>query len=70
MIPLICGIADLEDEFMVTGRKSGQGTDRLGGWEAGTTHTAAYKIENQQGPTVGRREPCSALCDNLNRKRI
>ena len=33
-------------------------------------HTAAFKVDNQQGSTVVHRERCQTLCNNLNGKRI
>ena len=38
--------------------------DSLGVWD-GYVHTATFEMENQQGPTVERREPCSVLCGSL-----
>ena len=29
------------------------------------THTATFKMDNQQGPTVEHRELCSMLCGSL-----
>ena len=47
----------------------GREKDRLGicNWHV---HTAIFKIDNQQGPTVQHREHCSILCNKLNGKRI
>ena len=45
------------------------GRDRLGVWDW-HVHTAIFKIDNQQGPTVQHRELCSILSNNLNGKRI
>ena len=39
-----------------------------GGWdrqEVWDVHTAIFKMDNQEGPTVEPREPCSVLCDSL-----
>ena len=33
-------------------------------------HTAIFKLDNQQGPTVQHRELCSIFCNNLIGKRI
>ena len=41
-----------------------RGSDRLGVWDR-HVHTAAFKIDNQQGPTVQHRELCLILCNNL-----
>ena len=43
-----------------------------GGIEVFATNIQAttYKIENQQGPTIQRREFCSIFCNNLYEKRI
>ena len=41
-----------------------EGRDSLGVWD-GYVHTAVFKMENQQGPTVEHREPCSVLCGSL-----
>ena len=41
-----------------------EGRDSLGVWD-GYVHTATFEMENQQGPTVERREPCSVLCGSL-----
>ena len=42
--------------------KSGAGAEH--------THTAIYKIGNQQGPSVQYRDLHSVFCDNLYEKRI
>ena len=61
-------LTDLEHKLMVT---SGEGRERyrLGVWD-GHVHTAIIKIDNQQGPAVHHREPCSIFCNHLNGKRI
>ena len=41
-----------------------EGRDRQGVWD-GHGHTAAFKVDNQQGPTVQHRELCSMLCGSL-----
>ena len=41
----------------------------LGVWDW-HVHTAVFKRNNGQGPTVLNRKFCSVLCSNLNRKRI
>ena len=33
-------------------------------------HTAIFKLDNQQGPTVYHRDLCSILCNKLNGKKI
>ena len=43
--------------------------DKLGGWD-GHVHTAMFKTDNQQGPTVQRRELCPMFCNNPNGKRV
>ena len=35
---------------------------------AGHEHTAIFKMNNQQGPTVQHMEPCSMLCGSLDGK--
>ena len=45
------------------------GKDRLGVWD-GHVHTATFKIDYQQEPTVEHRELCSILSNNLNGKGI
>ena len=42
-------LTDLENEHMVAGRKDGG--KRQGVWE-GHEHTAVFKMDKQQGPTV------------------
>ena len=45
--------------------KEGEGgRDKLGVWDE-QIHTTAYKIDNQQGPTVQHRELYSIPCNNL-----
>ena len=47
----------------VTSREWGRG------WELGSdVHTAVFKMDNQQGPTVMHREVSLILCNNLNGK--
>ena len=43
--------------------------DRLGAldWHV---HTAIFRIDKQQGPTMQHRDHCSVLCDDLNGKQI
>ena len=41
-----------------------QGRDKLGAWDE-NIHTAIFKTDNQQGPTVQHREHCSVLRGNL-----
>ena len=40
------------------------GRDSQGVWDS-QVHTAIFKMDNQQGPTVQRRELCSMLCGSL-----
>ena len=40
------------------------GRDSQGVWD-GHVHTAIFKMDNQQGPTVQHRELCSVLCGSL-----
>ena len=46
------------------GKDAGEGTVRefVG---HGHAHTAIFKMDNQQGPTVQHRELCSMLCSSL-----
>ena len=44
------------------GHEEGEG--QLGVWD-GHVHTAIFKMDNLQGPTVQHRELCSVLCNNL-----
>ena len=41
-----------------------EGKGQLGVWD-GHVHTAIFKMDNLQGPTVQHRELCSVLCNNL-----
>ena len=50
---------DLENELAVA---SGKGQLGSLGW---TYHTAVFKMDNQQGPTVEHMELCSMLCGSL-----
>ena len=50
-ISLAFRLTDLENKFMVTMEKALGGRDRGGVWD-GQVHTAIFKIDNQQGPTV------------------
>ena len=43
------------------------GRESLGVWD-GHVHTAIFKMDNQQGPTVWYRELCSMLCGSLDGK--
>ena len=54
-------------ELMVMEGRVGE-RDRPGVWD-GYVHTAKFKIENQQGPTVSHRELSSILCNYLFGKR-
>ena len=45
------------------------GRDSQGVWDS-HVHTAIFKKDNKQGPTIQHRERCSILCNNLNGKRI
>ena len=40
------------------------GRDNQGVWDR-HVHTAIFKMDNQQGPTVEHRELCSMLCGSL-----
>ena len=40
------------------------GRDSKGVWD-GHVHTAIFKMDNQQGPTVEHMKLCSMLCGNL-----
>ena len=51
--------SDSENEFKVA-KEEGLG-NRQGVWD-GHVHTAVFKTDNQQGPTVQHRELCSMLC--------
>ena len=42
---------------------------KQGVWD-GHAHTAIFKMDNQQGPTVQHRKLCSILCNNLNEETI
>ena len=41
-----------------------EGRDSQGVWDP-HLHTAVFKMDNQQGPTVQHREVCSVLCGSL-----
>ena len=45
------------------------GRNSQGVWD-GHVHTAIFKMDNQQGPTVQHRELCSMLYGSLNGKRV
>ena len=51
-----------EQTYDYQGRREG---DRLGIWD-GHVHTAIFKMDNQQGPTVQHGEFCSILSKNQN----
>ena len=42
--------------------------DRLGVWN-GHAHTAIFKMDDRQGPTVQHMELCSVLCGSLDGNR-
>ena len=42
----------------------GEGIDNQGVWD-GHVHTAIFKMDHQQGPTVSHMELCSASCGSL-----
>ena len=44
-----------------TSGKDGGGWDSYGARD-GHVHTAVFKMDHQQGPTVHHREPCATLC--------
>ena len=46
-----------------------RGKDSYGVWD-GHVHTAVFKMDNQQGPTVLHRELCSMLCGSLDGKGV
>ena len=52
---------------MVTRRSGSEGQT---GSQGLVVHTAIFKIDNQQGPTIQYREFCSIFCNNLKEKRI
>ena len=52
-------LTDLENKFMVAGGRDSQGV-----WD-GHVHSAMFKMDNQQGPTVQHMELCPVLCDSL-----
>ena len=59
---------DSENELRVAGgRKRGRDSQRACSWHV---HTAIFKMDNQQGPTVQHRKLCSILHNNLNEKII
>ena len=41
----------------------------MGVWDR-HVHTAIFKKDNQQGPTVQHREPCSVLCGSLDGREV
>ena len=51
-------LIDLENEFMIA-RGEGQGEGIV--WD-GHVHTAIFKMDNEQGPTLEQRELCSLIC--------
>ena len=59
--------SDSENEFKVA-KEEGLG-NRQGVWD-GHVHTAVFKTDNQQGPTVQHRELCSMLCGSPDGKQI
>ena len=55
----------MEKELLVAGMEGRDGgRDSSGVWDA-HVHTALFKKDNQQGPTVQHREICSMLCSSL-----
>ena len=44
-------LKDLENNLWLPGEKVGGWRERLGVWD-GHAHTAIFKIDNQQGPTI------------------
>ena len=46
-----------------------RGRDSWGVWDE-HVHTAVFKMDNQQAPTVQHSKLCSILCGNLGGKRI
>ena len=61
-------LTDLENELMVAGGggSRGQGQEVLDGH----AHTAIFKVDNQQGPTVQHMELCSMLCGSLDKRSV
>ena len=55
-------LTDLQNEFMVLGAKDSQG------FGVGHVHTAIFKMDNQQRPTVQYMKLCSMLCASLGGK--
>ena len=53
----------LENQLMAASREDG-GRDSQGVWD-GHVHTAIFKMDNQQGPTVQHRELCLMFCGSL-----
>ena len=60
--------SETENKLMVARRKVG-GRDNQEVRE-GHTHTAIFKMDNQQGPTVQHMELCSMLCGSLDGKGV
>ena len=48
--------------MVAKGKDGGKDSECI--WD-GHEHTAIFKMDNQQGPTVQHRELCSTLCGNL-----
>ena len=55
---------DFENYIMIAG-----GRDSRGVWD-GHIHTAIFKMDNQQGPTVQHMKLCSILCGSLDGNRV
>ena len=53
--------------MVAKGKDGGKDSECI--WD-GHEHTAIFKMDNQQGPTVQHRELCSILCNNLNGKKF
>ena len=57
--------AEIDSQTQITNLPKGKGgRGKLGVWDW-HIHTTMYKIDNQQGPTVWRRELYSVSCNNL-----
>ena len=61
-------LSQLQNKLWLQNGKRG-GRDKSGA-QAEHAHTAIFKIDNQQGPTIPHKELYSVLCNNLYEKRI
>ena len=63
-------LIDFKNETMVAGLEGRDGRRGSSGvWDA-HVHTALFKKDNQQGPTVQHREICSMLYSGLDRRGV